>query len=322
MANKFLRDVKSALWQHQREDSSNTFSNRESTILQVAHSIEKNFPRPPKLRNLKYTHIRVAIDDLQKTVSPSTLPNKLSDIRWFLKLQEVRRGFIMPSNKKIGLDRRIRTTHTDKSIHEPGKYFIRLSGLPLQSKYDKMIGSRDRQLMILHLQMRFGLRLEEACKFHPGRDIHKETIDVISGTKNNRPRKGIPIRTPDQIGLLDRLKFFRTGTGSLIPVGMKADAFINKMHHDLDKIGFSRQGEAGCSTHALRHLYAHDRFESVTGFRPMVEFPDKGSYHSTAIAEAGTEERLKELEHEGYKTVNRELGHSEDRWDITGIYLR
>jgi len=322
MANKFLRDVKSALWQHQREDSSNTFSNRESTILRVAHSIEKNFPRPPKLRNLKYTHIRVAIDDLQKTVSPSTLPNKLSDIRWFLKLQEVRRGFIMPSNKKIGLDRRIRTTHTDKSIHEPGKYFIRLSGLPLQSKYDKMIGSRDRQLIILHLQMRFGLRLEEACKFHPGRDVHEKTIDVISGTKNNRPRKGIPIRTPDQRDLLDRLKSFRTGTGSLIPVGMKADAFINKMHHDLDKIGFSRQGEAGCSTHALRHLYAHDRFESVTGFRPMVEFPDKESYRNTAIAEAGTEERLKELEHEGYKTVNRELGHSEDRWDITGIYLR
>jgi len=155
----------------------------ESTILRVAHSIEKNFPRPPKLRNLKYTHIRVAIDDLQKTISPSTLPNKLSDIRWFLKLQEVRRGFIMPSNKEIGLDRRIRTTHTDKSIHEPGKYFIRLSGLPLQSKYDKMIGSRDRQLMILHLQMRFGLRLEEACKFHPGRDVHEKTIDVISGTK-------------------------------------------------------------------------------------------------------------------------------------------
>jgi len=103
---------------------------------------------------------------------------------------------------------------------------------------------------------------------------------------------------------------------------MKADAFINKMHHDLDKIGFSRKGEAGCSTHALRHLYAHDRFESVTGFRPMVEFPDKESYHTTAIAKAGTEERLKELEREGYETVNKELGHSADRWDITGIYLR
>lgn len=322
---KFLESVKSALWQHHTEGDDGTFGNRKSTVLRVAHSIQNNFPRPPKLQNLKWKHIAPAIKELQNDpkIDPNSLPGKMSNITWFLKLQEVNRAFIMPSNKQIGLSGRIRTNHLDKSIHDSGKYFLKLSELPLRSKYDKMMG-RDRQVMILHLQKQFGLRLEEACKFHPGRDIHlgKGTIDVISGTKNNRPRKGIPIRTADQKYLLSRLKFFRTGTGSLIPVKMKADPFINKMHHDLAKVGFCRKGEADCSTHALRHLYAHDRFASVTGWRPMVEFPDKESYHSTAIAIAETEERLKELELKGYETVNRELGHSEDRWDITGIYLK
>lgn len=328
---KFLESVKSTLWQHKSEDSTNTFRNRKSTVLQVARSIQKNFPCPPKLQNLKWKHIAPAVRDLQKNVSSSTLPNKLSDIHWFLKLQEVRRGFIMPSNKEIGLDRRIRTTHTDKSIHDPGKYFIRLSELPLRSKYDKMIG-RNRQVIILQLQKQFGLRLEEACKFHPGRDIHEKTIDVISGTKNNRPRKGIPIRTDAQRNILNDVLRFRTGTGSLIPSNMKADPFINKMHHDLAIVGFSRKGEAGCSTHALRHLYAHDRFESVAGIRPLVEFPDKEAYHIAATESimrredvhnrGEAETKLSELEREGYETVNRELGHSEDRWDITGVYLK
>lgn len=117
---------------------------------------------------------------------------------------------------------------------------------------------------VLRLQHAFGLRLQEASLLNPARDQVSETVlRVTAGTKGGRPRV-VPIETDDQRALLQAAARWVEQTGrSMIPQAYDLKQWLTHCHHTLARHGITRRD--GLTSHGLRHQYANDRYEELTG---------------------------------------------------------
>ena len=117
---------------------------------------------------------------------------------------------------------------------------------------------------VLRLQYAFGLRLQEASLLNPVRDmLDRETLRVVSGTKGGRPRV-VPIETEAQRALLAEARRHAEGTGrSMIPPHYDLKHWLTRCYTVLTRHGVTRKN--GLVTHGLRHQYANDRYEELTG---------------------------------------------------------
>ena len=122
-----------------------------------------------------------------------------------------------------------------------------------------------------------------------------------SWTKGGRPRE-IPIETQAQRDLLDRAKAFTHG-GSLIPAG---SSYIEHL-----KLYENQTAAAGLEKlHGLRHAYAQERYDTLTGRHA----PAAGGKKSGQLS---AEE--KKLDYEARMQISKELGHG--REVVTVVYL-
>ena len=117
---------------------------------------------------------------------------------------------------------------------------------------------------VLRLQYAFGLRLQEASLLNPVRDVlDQKTLRVVSGTKGGRPRV-VPIETEDQRALLVEARRQAEGTErSMIPPHYDLKHWLTRCYTVLTRHGVTRKN--GLVTHGLRHQYANDRYEELTG---------------------------------------------------------
>ena len=154
----------------------------------------------------------------------------------------------------------------------------------------------------VELQRSFGLRREEAIKFRPSVADHGDYLRLQSSWTKGGKARDIPVRTPAQRALLERARAL-AGTGSLIPGRLSYIQQRKKYDRDTAKAGLRK-------LHGLRHAYAQDRYEALTGWKaPLAGGPP--------VSLLSAEE--KELDMLARETISRELGHERAR--VTSVYL-
>ena len=156
--------------------------------------------------------------------------------------------------------------------------------------------------MSLELQQAFGLRREEAIKFIPSYADQGDHLTLkASWTKGGKVRT-IPIRTEDQRKVLDRAHKL-AGKGSLIPSNRNYVQQLRIYEGHTLRAGLSKM-------HGLRHAYAQQRYEELTGWKsPVAGGPPCKSL----------EPEQRETEHQARLVISRELGH--ERYQVVSVYL-
>jgi integrase len=162
--------------------------------------------------------------------------------------------------------KRIRISTADKSWTA--------QGVDIQAKiaevmqYDLHVG------ICLLLQRAFGLRAQEAWLFRPhsARDDDDPTIiHIVHGTKGGRPRdleQGLAwtftITEAWQNEILDLAKTLTNrATKSMVPMKYSLESWSNHFYYICRKFGISRVNEL--VPHGLRHQFANDAYEALTG---------------------------------------------------------
>ncbi len=93
--------------------------------------------------------------------------------------------------------------------------------------------------------------------------------------------------------------------------------FTKKTHHKLDKLGMTKAQARG-KIHGLRHAYAQERYEKITGFKPRVKFENFKDFEKQARA-VSTE--WKKIERYARSVLKMELGHGPDRDSTISQYI-
>ncbi len=167
----------------------------------------------------------------------------------------------------------------------------------------------------LRLARAFGLRVKETVMLRPrlaevppGRLVNPSGhpgphLEVFRGTKGGRLRH-IPIDTPAKRAALDAAQALVAGDSQhLADPKRTLIQNLNRLGNVLKKFGVTKRA-LGVTAHGLRHEYAGDRFEGITGVPPPVRGgtrPDRS-----------TDQRAR-------LRVAEELGHS--RVQIVAAYL-
>ncbi len=131
----------------------------------------------------------------------------------------------------------------------------------------------------LEICYRFGLRAKEARHFRPHEAVKsreeanpRDTVHfpgcerflrVHRGTKGGRPRD-IPLQTPEQVELIDRLLKIVAKGNYVGEPGRTAAQNANRFYNTLRRFGITKAA-LGVTAHGLRHQHANDRYEELTG---------------------------------------------------------
>ncbi|QET04050.1 topoisomerase (plasmid) [Cupriavidus pauculus] len=149
----------------------------------------------------------------------------------------------------------------------------------------------------LRLMWKFGLRVEEAFKFRPVRDLRDGAIYVSEGSKGGRSRP-VPITRPkEQYDLLEiAARFTNSRTGSTIPDAHSYDSWSDHFYDLLAKHGVTKDGRLGRTAHGLRHEYLQGLYSDITG--------------ALAPIKEGSHRIDREVHREGQRRVAEAAGHS------------
>jgi hypothetical protein len=286
-----MRDLNYQLKQlcrHCREGSHATQAKRERMLTLIGNQLHELGYRGMVARSLKPKHIEALLGRWrEQELTTGTIKNRMAAIRWWANKVD-KRNVVARSNEHYGIpDRRFATNESKaKTV-----------------THEQLEKVRDEHVrMSLELQQVFGLRREEAMKIRP---IIADQGDHLflqgSWTKGGRERI-VPIRTDQQREALDRAHRL-TGRGSLIP-GKRN--YVQQM-----RIYEGNTRRAGLNhMHGLRHAYAQDRYEELTGWKcPAAGGP--------VARELIPEQR--ELDREARLQISRELGH--DREAVVSAYI-
>jgi integrase len=273
-----------------------------------------------KIRNpycLGGRHVRALVEDWtageprarRRTLSPSMVQTELSYLRtlasWIGKP-----GMVLPAEAYVAdpalVTRRAVTTE-DRSWPAHGVDPEDL--LEEIAAHDPWVGEE------LRLARAFGLRVKEAVMIQPrlaeqpaGEGANPSgslggVLEVTRGTKGGRLRR-IPIDTPAKREALDAAKaLVRSDSHFLADPTRTLVQNLNRLTNVMKKFGVTHEA-LGVTPHGLRHEYAGNRYEAVSGVLP----PVRGGAPTEATTDAGA--RLQ---------VAEELGHA--RTQITSAYL-
>lgn len=275
------------LCQRNRDGSHATQADRLRALTLVSQQLREAGFRQIRASSLKGKHVEALVERWRNEgLSAGTLKNRLAHLRWWA--EKVGKASVIPAdNTRLGIPERQHVTNADKSktlgdaLDRVGDVHVRMS---------------------LQLQKAFGLRREESIKFQPGYADRGGHIALKgSWTKGGRERT-VPITTAEQRRVLD-LAHQLAGAGSLIP----AHKSYIQQRHTYD----GQCKAAGLSNmHGLRHRYAQDRYEVLTGWKaPTAGGP---SVRSLTAAQRAIDAKARQ-------EISRELGH--ERAQITAVYL-
>ncbi|HCE7024985.1 TPA: phage integrase N-terminal domain-containing protein [Pseudomonas aeruginosa] len=275
------------LCQRNRDGSHATQADRLRALTLASRQLREAGFRQMRAGSLKGKHVDTLVERWQaEGLSAGTLKNRMAHLRWWA--EKVGKAGILPAdNARLGIPERQHVTNLDKS----------------KALGDALDQVRDAHVrMSLQLQQAFGLRREESIKFQPSYADRGDHIALKgSWTKGGRERS-VPITTDEQRRVLD-LAHQVAGAGSLIPAHK---SYIQQRH-----VYDGQCKAAGLShMHGLRHRYAQQRYEALTGWKA----PASGgpSARDLTPAQRGRDAQARQ-------TISRELGH--ERTQITAVYL-
>ncbi|MDE0250954.1 MAG: integrase domain-containing protein [Gammaproteobacteria bacterium] len=286
-----MRDLNYTLKQlcrHCREGSYATQRNRERILTLIANELHGMGYRHMRAESLKPKHTEALVKYWQQSnLSIGTIKNRMAAMRWWARKVN-KQSVVARSNEHYGIPDRRFVTNENKARDLT------------QQQLDKVKDLHVR--MSLELQRAFGLRREEAMKFVPSYADQGDHIQLkASWTKGGKPRT-IPIRTEVQREVLNRARNL-AGFSSLIPSHRSYVQQLRVYEGNTTRAGLS-------SMHGLRHAYAQERYEELTGW----QCPTQGGPNHTTLSSD-----QKELDHQVRLTISRELGH--EREQITAAYL-
>ncbi|MCY4419779.1 MAG: integrase domain-containing protein [Gammaproteobacteria bacterium] len=273
---------------HWRDGSYVTQNNRERMLTQIANELHGLGYHHMRANSLRPKHIEALVNHWQdKGIAIGTIKNRMAALRWWAEKIN-KQNVVARSNDHYGIPHRCFVTNESKAKD--------LTQTQLSQVKDEYVR------ISLELQKAFGLRREEAIKFIPHYADKGDHIQLKgSWTKGGKPRT-IPVRTEVQREILERARSL-AGLGSLIP---SQRSYVNQL-----RVYVSYIRQAGLSQlHGLRHAYAQERYEELTGWKcPVTGGPDSKSLAPN----------LRKRDREARLTISRELGH--EREQVTAVYL-
>ncbi len=270
-----------------KEGSYATQRNRERILTLAANELHAMGYRKMQAKSLKPKHIEALVKHWQeKELSAGTIKNRMATLRWW-SVKVNKQNVMARSNEHYGIPDRRFVTNESKARNLT------------ETQFDRVKDEHVR--MSLELQRAFGLRREEAMKFQPSYADRKDHVRLkASWTKGGKPR-AIPVRTDTQREVLDRARAL-AGFGSLIPPQRNYVQQLRVYEGNTTRAGLSNM-------HGLRHAYAQERYEELTGWK----CPATGGPNRAALSQ-----EQKELDHQARLTISQELGH--EREQITAAY--
>lgn len=275
-----------------REGSAATQAARADTLRMAARQVAEKYRDVDTVRQLKPKHIEHLVARWQaEGIAAGTLKNRLSHLRW-LAAQDNRPGIIPRSNDELGIERR--------SYVPTGPEQSRAIEPPTPAQMLAIKSEHVRASLLL--QQAFGLRREESIKIRPSIAVQGDELRLKASWCKGGKARTVPIRTDAQRLALDYAAKVAAG-GSLVPAGKTYIQHRNAWDRQVRDVGLSR-------THGLRHAYAQDRYQELTGWPA----PVCGGPTSRDLTRAQKDQdRLVRL------LISRELGH--EREAITAQYL-
>jgi len=277
------------LTRHNKDGSFATQRARVQRLNQIGTDLIQAGFKLRHIRGLKQKHIYFLVNHWKQSgLSPGTIKNRLSDLRW--ACEKFGRPEVVPNNSVLQVEKRQLIPDSDKSMTLTSEHLTKVS-----SPYIRLS---------LQLQALFGLRREEAMKikvFQADKGHHLELQG--SWAKNGRPRT-VPIQTQAQRALLDDIKtFLKKPHLSLIPENKKYSEHLKVYEKQVQRAGIYH-------AHGLRHAYAQQCYLEFTGFPCPLKGGPKRKPLTPHQAKHDKAARLE---------VSRHLGHN--RLGVTDQYL-
>ena len=231
----------------------------------------------------------------ERGLSPSTLQNNISTFRIFA-------GWIGKAGMVEHTDRYVTPgAATRTSIATEDRSWT-AQNVDIAAKLAEVSAKDARVGLQMALQATFGLRVRESMQLRPNVADKGAYLALTVGTKGGRDRV-VPIDTPEKRELIEKAKTFAASKlASTSDPNLTLAQAKNHYYHVLRACGITRA--QGLTSHGLRHGYANDRYEQISG----APSPVRGG--TTPDRETDQAARLE---------VAEELGHS--RESITTHYL-
>ena len=287
-----MRDLNFGLKQlckRNRDGSFRTQARRAQELDLCARQLhEMGWTRFKDPHKLKGRHVKGLVERWQgQGLSIGTVKSRMASLRWWAE-KVGRSSVINPHNSSYGIGERRYVTNESKAVS------LNMGDVS-KIKDERIRGS-------LELQRVFGLRREECLKFQPQfADRGDKLVLKATWCKGGRERE-VPIRTQEQRDAVDRAHRL-AGKGSMIP---SERSYIEQV-----KIYERQTAKAGLhKLHGLRHAYAQQRYEELTGWAAPAAGGPSG---------ADLTPEQKDKDREARETISRELGH--DRLQVVSVYL-
>ena len=279
-------DLKTLQARH-REGAFNTRRDRAYVLDQAAHMLHALGFRRLRATGLKRKHVNALVAEWQRRgLATGTMKNRMSALRWWA--ERVGRPGVVGTNAAHGIGERRYVTNEDKSAVLDAEKLARVTDAHVR--------------MSLELQAAFGLRREEAIKFMPAWADRGDRVRIkASWAKGGRARE-VPIGNEHQRTVLDAARRLAGGR-SLIPGGRSYAAHRKVYERQTDAAGLSRM-------HGLRHAYAQERYEALTGWKA----PVAGGPRRRSLGPA-----KRRIDKAARMTIARELGHG--RMSVVAVYI-
>lgn len=282
---------------YNKDGSQNTKETRHRNLIRFIKHMQENrgYSTHWELSKVGKKEVHRYVHDLkEKGLADRTIENNLKDIRWLAS--KLNREKLIPSNRECGLKKR-EFSNENKAVT------LNASHLAMMDK---------RMQLINRLKFEFGLREKEALKFSHQEATGKVGKIHLKGTwcKNGRPRS-LPIVNERQVQLLKEVGVFQKERGlnqygkySMIPNEKKFSSYRNEVQENSKQIGIKG--------HGLRHHWAHQRFQQLSG----LVCPIAGGIPYKDLS-SGEQDKWDYAA----GVVNQELGHGEGRLDTTATYI-
>ena len=231
----------------------------------------------------------------ERGLSPSTLQNNISTFRIFA-------GWIGKAGMVEHTDRYVTPgAATRTSIATEDRSWT-AQNVDIAAKLAEVSAKDARVGLQMALQATFGLRVRESMQLRPNVADKGAYLALTVGTKGGRDRV-VPIDTPEKRELIEKAKTFAASKlASTSDPNLTLAQAKNHYYHVLRTCGITRA--QGLTSHGLRHGYANDRYEQISGMPSPVRggtAPDRETDQAARLE------------------VAEELGHS--RESITTHYL-
>lgn len=262
-------------------------ANRKYGLKAIADQLEDLGYQPKSVQNLKPKHVTALVEHWQQQdIKQRTIKNRLTWLRWVAKKTN-RQNIVARTNAEYGL------TNTKP---EPTNRAYAVT----EQEFGKIPCDFVRAAVML--QAAFGLRREEAIKFHAKSSIQENCITLKASTCKGGRARTVPITSDYQLMVLDTVKKL-SSNGYLIPSDKTYVEQLKRYEHQTLNANLR-------NTHGLRHAYAAKRYTALTGLK----CPLQGGPNNRMMTP-----KQRELARLAREQISKELGHS--RISITITYL-